>query len=174
MHLDPAKVKHIPDDLLLVVSYRCNSRCVMCGIWEGDQSGRGEMTPDEYRRIIPDSLTHINITGGETFLRKDLPEIVAAAHEAAPRAALTISTNGLQPSLTRRMFSRMRRRRRITAWSAGTRCSLVRSMIGPIDIDMTASSCSRPRKPVQFAFILSRSWPHTVFAVTRKSQLAGS
>jgi len=104
MHLDPAQVKHIPDDLLLVVSYRCNSRCVMCGIWEGDQSGRGEMTPDEYRRCIPDSLTHINITGGETFLRKDLPEIVAAAHEAAPRAALTISTNGLQPSLTRRML----------------------------------------------------------------------
>jgi radical SAM protein with 4Fe4S-binding SPASM domain len=104
MHLDAAKIKHIPDDLLLVVSYRCNSRCVMCGIWEGDQSGRGEMTPDEYRRSIPDSLTHVNITGGETFLRRDLPEIVAAVHEAAPRAALTISTNGLQPGLTKRML----------------------------------------------------------------------
>lgn len=109
MHLDPATVKHIPDDLLLVVSYRCNSRCVMCGIWEGDQSGHGEMTPEEYRKVIPDSLTHVNITGGETFLRRDLPEIVAAVHEAAPRAALTISTNGLQPGLTRRMLPELLR-----------------------------------------------------------------
>jgi radical SAM protein with 4Fe4S-binding SPASM domain len=104
MHLDPARVKHIPDDLLLVVTYRCNSRCTMCGIWEGDQSGKGEMTPDEYRRVIPDSLEHVNITGGETFLRADLPEVVAAVHEAAPRANLTISTNGLQPSRTKRML----------------------------------------------------------------------
>ena len=104
MHLDPTKVKYIPDDLLLVLTYRCNSRCVMCGIWEGDQSGKGEMTADEYRKVIPDTLTHVNLTGGETFLRRDLPEVVAAVHEAAPRAAITISTNGLQPSLTRRVL----------------------------------------------------------------------
>lgn len=104
MHLDPARVSHIPDDLLLVVTYRCNSRCTMCGIWEGDQSGKGEMTPEEYRRVIPDSLTHVNITGGETFLRADLPEIVAAVHEAAPKSKVTISTNGLQPARTKRML----------------------------------------------------------------------
>lgn len=104
MHLDPARVKHIPDDLLLVVTYRCNSRCTMCGIWEGDQSGKGEMTPEEYRRMIPDSLTHANITGGETFLRADLAEIVASVHEAAPKAMITISTNGLQPARTKRLL----------------------------------------------------------------------
>lgn len=104
MHLDPSRIQHIPDDLLLVVTYRCNSRCTMCGIWEGDQSGKGEMTPEEYRKVIPDSLTHVNITGGETFLRADLPEIVAAVHEAAPKAKITISTNGLQPARTKRML----------------------------------------------------------------------
>ncbi|HEX7880689.1 MAG TPA: radical SAM protein [Candidatus Eisenbacteria bacterium] len=104
MHLDTAGLKFIPDDLLLVVSYRCNSRCVMCGIWEGDQSSKGEMTPEEYRATIPDTLTHVNITGGETFLRRDLVDVVAAVKEAAPKAAMTISTNGLQPSLTRRLL----------------------------------------------------------------------
>lgn len=109
MHLDRATVRHIPDDLLLVVTYRCNSRCVMCGIWEGDQSGQGEMTPDEYRKVIPDTLTHVNITGGETFLRKDLPEIVSVVRESAPRAAITISTNGLQPNMTRRLMPELLR-----------------------------------------------------------------
>lgn len=104
MHLDTTHLKNIPDDLLLVVSYRCNSRCVMCGIWEGDQSPKGEMTPEEYRATIPDSLSHVNVTGGETFLRKDLVDVVAAVTEAAPKAAITISTNGLQPSLTRRIL----------------------------------------------------------------------
>lgn len=104
MHLDRAKTQYIPDDLLLVVTYRCNSRCTMCGIWQGEQSEAGEMTPDEYRRAIPDTLGHVNITGGEPFLRRDLPEVVAAVREAAPKAAITISTNGLQPGLARRML----------------------------------------------------------------------
>ena len=66
----------VPEDLLLVLTYRCNSRCVMCGIWEGDQSGKGELTPEEYRRILPDTLRDINLTGGEVFLRNDLPEVL--------------------------------------------------------------------------------------------------
>jgi radical SAM protein with 4Fe4S-binding SPASM domain len=94
----------VPEDLLLVLTYRCNSRCVMCGIWEGDQSGKGELTPEEYERILPDTLRWINLTGGEVFLRKDLPEIVAAVRRAAPRAKITISTNGLQPRQTRKLL----------------------------------------------------------------------
>ncbi len=94
----------VPEDLLLVLTYRCNSRCVMCGIWEGDQSGKGELTPDEYARILPDSLLYVNLTGGEVFLRNDLPEVVAAVRSAAPRARIVISTNGLQPRRTQKML----------------------------------------------------------------------
>jgi len=94
----------VPEDLLLVLTYRCNSRCVMCGIWEADQSGKGELTPDEYARALPDTLLYVNLSGGEAFLRKDLPQIVEAVRSAAPKAKLTISTNGLQPRQTRKLL----------------------------------------------------------------------
>lgn len=94
----------VPEDLLLVLTYRCNSRCVMCGIWEADQSGKGELTPEEYARVIPDTLLNVNLTGGEVFLRNDLPAVVAAVRSAAPRAKIVISTNGLQPRRTRKML----------------------------------------------------------------------
>ncbi len=76
----------------------------MCGIWEADQSGKGELTPDEYAKILPDTLKWVNLTGGETFLRPDLPEIVAAVRSAAPHARITISSNGLQPRRTRKLL----------------------------------------------------------------------
>jgi radical SAM protein with 4Fe4S-binding SPASM domain len=94
----------VPEDLLLVLTYRCNSRCVMCGIWEADQSGKGELTADEIAAALPDSLLYVNLSGGEAFLRKDLPEVVAAVRSAAPRAKLTLSTNGLQPRQTRKLL----------------------------------------------------------------------
>lgn len=94
----------VPEDVLLVLTYRCNSRCVMCGIWEGDQSGKGELTPEEYAKILPDTLRDINLTGGEVFLRNDLPEVVAAVHSAVPKARIVISTNGLQPRRTEKML----------------------------------------------------------------------
>ncbi len=94
----------VPEDLLLVLTYRCNSRCVMCGIWEGDQSGKGELTPDEYARILPDTLLDVNLTGGEVFLRPDLPQVVEAVRSAAPRARIVISTNGLQPRQTKKLL----------------------------------------------------------------------
>ena len=94
----------VPEDLLLVLTYRCNSRCVMCGIWEADQSGKGELTPEEYARFLPDSLLYVNLSGGEAFLRKDLPQVVEAVRSAAPRAKLTLSTNGLQPRQTKKLL----------------------------------------------------------------------
>jgi radical SAM protein with 4Fe4S-binding SPASM domain len=94
----------VPEDVLLVLTYRCNSRCVMCGIWEGDQSGKGELTPEEYAKILPDTLRDINLTGGEVFLRNDLPEVVAAVRSAVPKARIVISTNGLQPRRTEKML----------------------------------------------------------------------
>ncbi|NNF06968.1 MAG: radical SAM protein [Candidatus Eisenbacteria bacterium] len=94
----------VPEDLLLVLTYRCNSRCVMCGIWEADQSGKGELTADEYAKILPDSLLYVNLSGGEAFLRKDLPQVVEAVRSAAPKAKVTLSTNGLQPRQTKKLL----------------------------------------------------------------------
>jgi len=81
-------------DAVLALSYRCNARCLMCQIWKVKPGP--ELKPEFYRRL-PASLRDINLSGGEPFLREDLPEIVAAVKEACPRGRLTLISNGLWP-----------------------------------------------------------------------------
>ena len=40
---------------------------------------------------LPSTLRDINISGGEPFLRQDLPEIVATVVKARPKARIVIS-----------------------------------------------------------------------------------
>lgn len=80
-----------PIDVVLAVTYRCNARCIMCSIWKHPSTD--DLRPEEYR-FLPPSLRYVNLSGGEPFLRKDLPEIVRVVKERAPRAETIISTNG--------------------------------------------------------------------------------
>ena len=83
-----------PRSAVVAVTMACQSRCTMCDIW---QYGRGpEMTPADYRRL-PRSLQEVNISGGEPFLRKDLPELVNTIREHIPGVRVIISTNALMP-----------------------------------------------------------------------------
>ncbi len=91
-----------PVDAVLAVTYRCNAKCAMCGIWKADP-GR-EIAPETYRKL-PATLRDVNLTGGEPFLREDLPAIHEAVRTASPGARTVISTNGL---LTDRIVSQMR------------------------------------------------------------------
>ncbi|MHC4491247.1 MAG: radical SAM protein [Planctomycetota bacterium] len=90
-----------PTTAVVAVTLNCNARCVMCDIWQNRMTG--EMRPDEYG-ALPGSLRDINISGGEPFLRGDLPEIVAVLRRACPRARLVISTNGFQPAKSQRLL----------------------------------------------------------------------
>jgi MoaA/NifB/PqqE/SkfB family radical SAM enzyme len=80
-----------PIDCVLAVTYNCNSRCTMCDIWK--ISGYPELPPGQYAKL-PDSLLDINISGGEPFLRKDLPEIISIVGKTCPKARIVISSNG--------------------------------------------------------------------------------
>ena len=60
----------MPVDAVLAVTYRCNARCTMCGIWSSKPVA--ELPPAAYARL-PASLRDVNLTGGEPFLRDDLP-----------------------------------------------------------------------------------------------------
>jgi MoaA/NifB/PqqE/SkfB family radical SAM enzyme len=80
-----------PTSAIVAVTLRCNARCVMCDIWK--QRSAGEIQPREYLKL-PASLREINLSGGEPFLRQDLPEVMAAIRQACPQARLVISTNG--------------------------------------------------------------------------------
>lgn len=83
---------NLPREATLAITYRCNSRCVMCNIWQCD-SGE-ELGPEEYRKL-PGTLRTINVTGGEPFLRKDIEEILTVLHKVSPKCRIVISSNGV-------------------------------------------------------------------------------
>lgn len=83
-----------PTTAVVAVTLNCNARCVMCDIWKNRI--KDELEPREFA-ALPASLRDINISGGEPFLRRDLPAIVAQMKNACPRARLVISTNGFLP-----------------------------------------------------------------------------
>jgi len=83
-----------PQSAILAVTYRCNSRCLPCDIWR--KKSQKEIPPSVYRQL-PSSLIDINLTGGEPFLRNDLPLIVKNLKKTCPGARIIINTNGLLP-----------------------------------------------------------------------------
>ena len=81
----------MPKSAFLAVTLLCNSRCVMCDIWKN--KGMDFLPVDIYSKL-PNSLEMIDITGGEPFLRPDIPEVVSRLKEACPKARLLITTHG--------------------------------------------------------------------------------
>jgi MoaA/NifB/PqqE/SkfB family radical SAM enzyme len=83
---------HRPQDATMAVTYRCNSRCRMCNIWQ--EKGSAELPLKAFTHLSP-NIKYVNLTGGEPFLRDDLPLIVRAVKKASPQAQIIISSNGL-------------------------------------------------------------------------------
>lgn len=83
-------------DLVLAITYQCNSRCRMCNIWKSNQTSD---LPLDKLSNLPSNLKNVNITGGEPFLRQDLPEIIKAVRRQCPKAAIIISSNGFATEL---------------------------------------------------------------------------
>ena len=77
-----------PFKITLALTDRCDCRCTGCFIWK-KAKGR-EITPDEVERLLSDmpSIRWLNLTGGEPFLRDDLPAVAAAALRARPQLAV--------------------------------------------------------------------------------------
>jgi len=80
-----------PRDAVIAVTGHCNAHCVMCDIWKHRQAD--ELRPEHMRRLPPE-LASVNLSGGEPFLRGDLPQFVQEARSRCARAVITISTNG--------------------------------------------------------------------------------
>jgi Fe-coproporphyrin III synthase len=74
----------------VIVTYRCNARCNMCDCYKDPTRPQDEITLDTIRKLPEMAFT--NITGGEPFIRQDLPEIVRALLPKTDR--IVISTNG--------------------------------------------------------------------------------
>ncbi len=85
-----------PYKLNLAVTYKCQSRCKTCNIWQMKPSG--ELTLEEITKFAEKnpSFRWITITGGEPFLRGDIVEIIDAFRRNSKGLYLvTIPTNSL-------------------------------------------------------------------------------
>lgn len=91
----------MPINLTFSVTVRCNSRCRTCRIWRtcGEHGGdpRGELSLAEIDRTF-ESIGRVfffNISGGEPFLREDLPDIVLSACRRLSPRVVHVPTNAL-------------------------------------------------------------------------------
>lgn len=79
-----------PTDASIILTYRCPMRCQMCNIWQYPTDKREELKASDLKSLP--RLKFINLTGGEPFIREDLPEIVEECFRHTDR--IVISTSG--------------------------------------------------------------------------------
>lgn len=87
---------NFPLKVSYAVTYRCNLRCKMCNIWKKD-SFHSELTTKEIYTFFKNAnkFYWVGITGGEPFLRADLPEIMDIILGHCSRlSAVHFATNG--------------------------------------------------------------------------------
>ncbi len=89
----------LPMNLTISVSYRCNSRCKTCNVW---QRPNDDFTLEEYEKTfesIGKAAYWFTFSGGEPTLRRDLPEMVEAAYRYCRPGIINIPTNGIQDKI---------------------------------------------------------------------------
>ncbi|MBT3194119.1 MAG: radical SAM protein [Verrucomicrobia bacterium] len=81
------------------VTHRCNMQCRMCVVWKEGNAAE-ELAPAAIRPmadgLVEAGVRMVTLGGGEPFVRRDLPDVVAAFHERG--SEVRILTNGIGPS----------------------------------------------------------------------------
>ncbi len=74
----------------IIVTYRCNAKCNMCDCFKDPTKPDEEITLDIIKRLPEMAFT--NVTGGEPFIRRDLPKLIRELYKKTNR--IVVSTNG--------------------------------------------------------------------------------
>ncbi len=93
-----------PFKLTFVCTYRCNSRCQLCSIWQ--KPIKPELSLSEIEEFFKHNsyFTWVDITGGEITLRKDITSIISIIFNCSPQLYFFhFATNCLQPKLVQRV-----------------------------------------------------------------------
>ncbi|HHT9117003.1 MAG TPA: radical SAM/SPASM domain-containing protein [Candidatus Hypogeohydataceae bacterium YC38] len=87
-----------PSLCTFLVTWRCELKCYMCRI--PGLKDKSEMDTSQVKAIFNDlnTLDVVRITGGEPFVREDLPEIVQHIIRTSNPSTIMINTNGFQTS----------------------------------------------------------------------------
>ena len=102
-----------PVGLIHFLTNRCNARCSFCFIDfdnKQTQSKQNEMTTKqiiEMTKTMGKSLQHVNLTGGEPFLRSDLFEIVKGYFDNANVGSILINSNGTYTKRVREFVKKL-------------------------------------------------------------------
>ena len=100
-----------PNYLIFFVTGRCNLRCSFCFYLEEIENADKdrELTIEEITKMAKRSpiLYHITFTGGETFLRDDIDEIVKLFYRYSSTRSGTLTTNGTYPERVGKMVEEM-------------------------------------------------------------------
>lgn len=90
-----SKLTGTPFFALYRMTRKCNLRCRMCSVWRQSDSST-ELNLDQVRQVARIlrklKVPYIVLTGGDPFLRKDLPEIIKIFHSTGFHTR--IETNG--------------------------------------------------------------------------------
>ncbi len=90
--------KTFPMNLTLGLTYKCNSKCKTCNIWKKGKFG-GEFSLEEFEKIFKkigrNKLYVLILTGGETFLNKDIDRICEYAEGYCNPNSIVIPTNAI-------------------------------------------------------------------------------
>lgn len=88
-----------PVYIVFFVTARCNAGCRMCFNWENIRSAseRPDLSLEEIRKVFGrlGPLQQLTLSGGEPFLREDLPEIVSFISRTNDVQMITLPTNAI-------------------------------------------------------------------------------
>lgn len=94
----------LPRKLIVVLTYRCNSRCIMCNIWK--MKPHKELSLEQWGKILKDPLfkhiEKINITGGEALLSPMAIPFIQLCMATMPKLwYIDMVSNGFETELIR-------------------------------------------------------------------------
>ena len=97
----PLLNKRLPSYIILFITSRCQCRCKTCFNWRNidDAENRKELSLNEIEKISKNlnRLSKLTLSGGEPFLRDDLPQICKIFYRNNKVDFITIPTNCLLP-----------------------------------------------------------------------------
>lgn len=98
--------KLLPNNVVFVTTYKCNSKCKTCNIWKiytkNPNRESEELTLEEYKKIFRTigNPYWITVGGGESFLRDDIDKIIISLYNIAHPKIINIPSNGSLPEIT--------------------------------------------------------------------------
>ena len=107
-----------PRALIFFITHRCNLRCSHCFFWREINQGITELTLDEIRKIAR-SMRHplsLSLTGGEPFLRSDIPDILDAFNVGCGMHEAAVATNGVLTERIEHTVSDVLKRRYLSSF----------------------------------------------------------